>query len=66
MESKIWQNDLIYKTETDHGHGEQTCGCQGKGGGCGMNREFGVGGCVLLHLEWMGSGVLLYSPGNCV
>ena len=22
----------IYKTETDHGQGEQTCGCQGRGG----------------------------------
>ena len=21
-------DDPIYKTETDHGHGEQTCGCQ--------------------------------------
>ena len=21
-------NDPIYKTETDHGHGEPTCGCQ--------------------------------------
>ena len=27
--------------------------------GEGMDREFGVGGCKLLHLEWMGSGVLL-------
>ena len=25
-------NDPIYKTETVHGHGEQTCVCQGKGG----------------------------------
>ena len=24
--------DPIYKTETDHGHGEQTCGFQGGGG----------------------------------
>ena len=24
-------NDPIYKTETDHGHGEQTCVCQGLG-----------------------------------
>ena len=31
MESKIWQNDPIYKKETDHGHGEQTCDCRGWG-----------------------------------
>ena len=30
------------------------------------NGDFGVGGCKLLHLEWMGNGVLLYSTGNCV
>ena len=23
-------------------HGEQTCGCQGEGGGSGMDWEFGV------------------------
>ena len=31
-----------------------------------MDGELGVGGCKLLHLEWMGKGVLLYSMGNCV
>ena len=29
-------NDPIYKTETDFGHEEQTCGCQGEGRGSGM------------------------------
>ena len=33
MISPMWNlkygtNDPIYKTETDHGHGEQACGCQ--------------------------------------
>ena len=28
-------NDPIYKAETDHGHGEQTCDCQRVGGGVG-------------------------------
>ena len=27
-------NELIYKTETDYKHREQTCGCQGVGEGC--------------------------------
>ena len=35
------------------GHGEQTYGCQGGGGGgSGMDWEFGVNRCKLLHLEW--------------
>ena len=33
-------------------------------GGSGMDREFGVGRCKLLHLEWIISEVLLYSTGN--
>ena len=37
-----------------------------KGRGNGMDGEFGVFGCKLLHLEWMGDGALLYSTGNCV
>ena len=35
-------------------------------GGSGMDREFGVGRCKLLHLGWMGDEVLLYSTGNYV
>ena len=27
---KYGTNDPIYKTEIDHRHGEQTCGCQGE------------------------------------
>ena len=32
----------------------------------GMDREFGVGRCTLLHLEWISSRVFLYSIGNYV
>lgn len=39
---------------------------RGKWGDNGMDEEFGVGGCKLLYLEWMGHGVLLYSIRNCV
>ena len=34
-------NEPFHRKET-HGHGEQTCGCQGGGGGSEMDREFGV------------------------
>ena len=37
---------------------------KGNGGGSGMNREFGVSRCKLLHLEWIRNEVLLYSTGN--
>ena len=38
------------------------------GGGerSGMDGEFGVGEYKLLHLEWMGNEVLLYSTGNSI
>ena len=53
---KYGKNDPVYKTETGHSHGEQTCGCRGDGGGSGMDGEFGIGGCKWLDLEWMGIG----------
>ena len=33
------------------------------GGGRGIDWEFGVGRCKLLHLEWI-NNILLYSTGN--
>ena len=64
----IW--NLIYGTneafhrKENHGHGEQTCGCQG--GGSGMDWEFGVNRRKLLPLEWISNEVLLCSTGNSV
>ena len=62
--SNIAQMNLSTKQKQTHGHREQMCGCQGGGGGSGINREFGVGRCKLLHLEWIGNEVLLYSTRN--
>ena len=59
------QTNLSTK-ETDHNQGEQTYGCQGEQEGSGMDREFGVGRCKMLHLEWRGNGVLLYNTRNYV
>ena len=58
--------DPIYKTETDHGHREQICGYWEEGGRSGMDSEFAVGRCKLLHLEWKSNGVLLHSTENYV
>ena len=37
-----------------------------EGGRSGMNGEFGVARCKLLHLEWISNEVLLYSTGNYI
>ena len=42
--------NLSIEQKETHRHGEQTHGCQGGGGGRGMNWEFGVNKCKLLHL----------------
>ena len=39
---------------------------KGERGGSGMDREFGVSRCRLLHLEWKGNAVLLFSTGNYI
>ena len=39
---------------------------KGERGGSGMDREFGVVRCKLLHLEWISNEVLLNSTGNCI
>ena len=41
--------NLSMKQKQTHRHREQTCGCQGQG----MDWEFGVSRCKLLHIEWM-------------
>ena len=53
-------NESFHRKE-NHGHGEQICGCQGRGGGSGMDWEFEVNRCKLLLLEWISNGILLYS-----
>ena len=66
----IW--NLIYGTnepfhrKENHGPEEQTCGCQGAGGGSGMDWKLGVNRCRLLLLEWIGNEILLGSTGNHV
>ena len=59
------QMNLSTKQKQTHRHREQTCGCQGGGWG-GMDWEFGVSRCKLLHTEWMDNKVLLYSTGNYI
>ena len=70
MISHIWNlvhgtNEPFHRKE-NHGHGEQTCGCQGGKEGSGMDWEFGVNRCRLLPLEWISNEILLCSTGKYV
>ena len=58
-------NEPFHRKEA-HGLGEQTCGCQGGGGGSVIDWEFGVSRCKLLHLEWIDNEVLPYNTGNYI
>ena len=39
---------------------------EGRGRGSGMDREFRVSRCKLLHLEWISNEVLLYNTENYI
>ena len=67
VESKMWSNEPIYKTETDS-HTQRTDLWLPGGGRAGseIDWEFGVDGCKLLRLEWISNEVLLYSIGNYI
>ena len=60
-------NQSTEKKQT-HGLEKQTCGCQGGWGGgeSGMDWEFGISRCKLLHLEWISNEILLYNTGNYI
>ena len=47
------QKNLSTENKQIHGHEEQTSGCQGVGGGIGMDWVFGISRCKILHLEWI-------------
>ena len=61
---KYGTNKPLYKTETDSHPWRTDLWLPRRKGRNGMDREFGVGRCKLLHLEWISSEVLLYSTGN--
>ena len=60
------QVNLSTEKKQTHRHGEQTCGCQGGGGGSGIDREFGVSRRKHVHLEPLSNENLLYSIGNYI
>ena len=54
------------QNRNNHGHREQTCGCQAGGRVNGMDWEFGVSRCKLLHLKWIRNEVLLYTAQGTI
>ena len=60
------QTNLSTEKKQTHGHGEQTCVCQGGGGESGMDWKFRVSRCKLLPLEWISNEILLCSTGNYI
>ena len=61
---KYSTNEPIYKTENNSDN--RLTVAKGEGVGRGMDWEFGVGRCKLLHLEWINNKDLLYSTGNSI
>ena len=60
------QTNLFTEKKQTQGHGEQTCGCQGGGGGSRKDWEFGVSRCKLLQVECISNEILLYSTENYI
>ena len=60
------QMKLSIEQKQTHGYREQTCSCQGGGGGSGMDGEIVVSRCKLLYLEWISNEALLCSTGNTI
>ena len=58
------QMNLSTKQKQTRRHTEQTCGCQGAGGG--KYWESGISRCKLLYTGWINIKVLLYSTGNYI
>ena len=58
--------NLSIEQKQTHGHGKETWGSQGEGGGSMMDCKFGISICELLHLGWLSTGILLYSTGNYI
>ena len=70
MISHIWNliytaNEPFHRKE-NHGHGEQTWGCQDRWRGNGMVLQYEVNRFKLLHLEWISMEILLYSTENYI
>ena len=58
------QMKLSTEEKLTQGQGEQTCGCQVREGGSGMDWELGVCRCKLSYLEWISNEIPPCSTEN--
>ena len=63
---KYGTDEPIYRTERLIDTENKLVAAKGEGEGVGVDWEFGVSRCKLLHLEWISSKVLLYSTENYI
>ena len=61
---KYGTDEPMYRIETDSQTWREDLQQPGEEGGSGMDWEFGVGRCKLLHLERVSNEVLLHSTGT--
>ena len=60
-------NEPIYETETDSQTQKTNLRLPvGKGGGGGINQEFGISRYKLLYIKQINNKALLYNMGNCI
>ena len=60
------QMNLFIQKKQTHRHREELGVAKGEGEVTGMDWEFGVNRCKLLHLKWKDNKILLYSKGNYI
>ena len=56
--------NLFMKQKQTHRHREQTCSNGEEGGGEGMEWEFGISRCKLLHIEWINNKSYYITQGT--
>ena len=59
-------NEPIYKTETDSRTQRIDVAAKGECGGRGLDWEFGISRCELVHKECINNKALMYSTGNYI
>ena len=65
MESKRW-HESICEAEQHTDIEKKLVVAKGKGGTGGIDWDFGVGSCKLLHIGWMDNKVSLYSTRSYI
>ena len=63
---KYGTSEPTYKIKTDSKTENRLEVAKREGGGSGMDWEFGLSRCKLLHLKWISNEILLYNTGRYI